>query len=240
MNTLFKKEESIIKEGKQRLESQFFSTPEQAEAYRSLLSEYEKLLKDTIKIVGMADKMEMTLKTTSEKLDFLSYHDALTRVYNRRYLNETLPKEWKNAIREKKTIGFVILDVDHFKAYNDTYGHGQGDDCLISIAGVIQDTARRPRDLVARFGGDEFVMLLPESSEESTQHLLQKILDHVRSLKLEHAQSPFKQVTVSIGATIMLPDQGMHSELLMRYADQALYEAKEKGRNQYAVVIPSL
>jgi len=165
----------------------------------------------------------------------LSELDGLTSLANRRLFNNRLDQEWMRAIRNRKPLALAMFDVDWFKSYNDSYGHLQGDDCLKSIAKVLQQAARRPADLAARFGGEEFVLLMPETDLEGVRHVAETVRQGVHDLYLEHRASPGEPfVSVSGGVAARVPVEGQAPEMLVEAADQALYHAKQSGRNRVA------
>ena len=159
--------------------------------------------------------------------------DGLTGIPNRRFFDESYRTEWLRARRYQKTLAVIMIDIDYFKRYNDTFGHMQGDECLKSIALAISASIRRPPDLAARYGGEEFIILLPETSTEGAKTVSDNIRKKVAALQLDHPESLVsKKVTVSMGIADCLPDLKQDpSELIIR-ADQALYRAKENGRNR--------
>jgi diguanylate cyclase (GGDEF)-like protein len=131
-----------------------------------------------------------------------------------------------------------MMDADKFKVYNDTYGHPRGDSCLKQIAEAAMDVVARPGDLVARIGGEEFAVVLPNTGADGALRVAQDICDAMRSRKLEHTGNPFGIVTVSIGCATMVPSFGQHGQSLVELADQALYMAKNTGRNRVCVTEP--
>jgi len=168
----------------------------------------------------------------NKKLEVLARIDGLTSVSNRRHFDDLLPQEWGRMRREKGELALLICDVDYFKPYNDTYGHLEGDTCLRRIAKVIDTSLQRPSDIVARYGGDEFIVLLPNTNLEGALHLAAEINAQVSQLKIKHSQSPIAdQVTVTIGACSGFPDESLPEYKFIWLADKALYEAKLKGRN---------
>jgi diguanylate cyclase (GGDEF)-like protein len=129
-----------------------------------------------------------------------------------------------------------MLDVDYFKLYNDSYGHQEGDDCLIQIAQALQEVVCRPADLAARYGGEEFVVILPETNQTGAIVIAQEIRDKISALAIPHRASRVKDiVTVSIGVACMIPNLDLAPDVLIKHADIALYEAKHQGRNQFVV-----
>ena len=168
-----------------------------------------------------------------ENLKELSTMDGLTKIANRRFFDEYSEKEWKRAQRDKKSFSVIMIDLDNFKLYNDTYGHQQGDSCLKKVASVIKGAMKRPADLAARYGGEEFVLVLPETDKEGACKLAENLRQAVEALKVEHKNNSYgKWVTVSLGvATEIVEPTNLFGDLLVK-ADKALYQAKDSGRNR--------
>jgi diguanylate cyclase (GGDEF)-like protein len=162
----------------------------------------------------------------------MSYLDGLTDVPNRRYFEEFFAREWKNAIRENLFLSLIMFDIDCFKAYNDTYGHLIGDDCLKKIANTLNNALKRPRDFLCRYGGEEFIAVLPDTDEKGAFEVANRFLKKTKKLKITHKTSPVsKNVTISIGVATIKPDRKKKSNFLITEVDKALYEAKQSGRN---------
>lgn len=161
----------------------------------------------------------------------LARRDALTGLYNRRGFNEALNTEWRRARLRQKPLSLLLLDIDYFKKYNDRYGHLEGDRVLSEIGRVIRDLLRQPFDIAARFGGEEIVLLLPDTEEDYARAIARLLRHAVQSLDIEHAMSEHGVVTASIGVATMMPDHQVANSLVMS-ADGALYRAKEQGRNR--------
>lgn len=168
-------------------------------------------------------------------LEHLLGVDALTGIANRRFFQNILEKEWRRARRGRSTLSLITADIDHFKAYNDHYGHPAGDACLRDIARSMAEVAKRPGDVTARIGGEEFAILLPDTPREDAQRLAELIRKRVFSLKLPHAASAAAgQVTVSLGVAAS-NQWGIDSPNdLLSAADRALYRAKRSGKNRVA------
>jgi diguanylate cyclase (GGDEF)-like protein/PAS domain S-box-containing protein len=165
----------------------------------------------------------------------LALVDSLTGVANRRRFDTELDLEFRRAAREQTSLGVIMIDLDHFKGYNDLYGHPAGDDCLRQVAQAIARVLRRPGDLLARYGGEEFVVLLPNSSAAGAWTVAGLISEAVSALGLEHLANIVPFATVSCGVAVLAPAPGEHQALdLMRRADHALYQAKLAGRNRIA------
>lgn len=171
-----------------------------------------------------------------ENLKELSTMDGLTGIANRRFFDEYSEKEWKRAQRDKNPFAVIMIDLDSFKSYNDSYGHQQGDVCLKKVAEVIKEAMKRPADLAARYGGEEFVLVLPETDKDGAYKLAEQLRQEVEGLKLEHANNlGGKWVTISLGvATETVLPTNSFCDLLAK-ADNALYSAKKSGRNQTVI-----
>lgn len=165
-------------------------------------------------------------------LDEMAYLDGLTGIANRRRFDEVLDKEWRRAQRSHKPLALVIVDIDHFKSYNDAVGHGQGDECLRRVATSLAGCARRPADLVARYGGEEFAAVLPETGHEGAAMVAESMRTAIERLALPHPALGGHHVTISVGVSGGVP-VGMDDShaTLLKAADDALYEAKRRGRN---------
>lgn len=177
------------------------------------------------------------LSSANHELLRLAHLDGLTGLPNRRFFDQTLHMEWMRAVRDRRPIAVIMLDVDHFKRYNDGYGHQAGDECLKLVAGSIQRALRRPADFAARYGGEEFVVILPNTEVEGAELVANVILDDVRNQAIPHANSPTAAwVTVSAGVAFsMLLNAGVDESVLISSADQALYQAKQRGRDRLVV-----
>lgn len=183
------------------------------------------------KIVRARVKTHITLKHQSDLLRQMAFIDGLTGVFNRRHFDERLDSEWRRAARNATPLSLILLDVDFFKRYNDQYGHQTGDDCLRRVAVCLKEAARRPADLVSRYGGEEFGLILPETDYEAAMLVAQELERRVRELGIEHATSEAAPVvTISLGvATRSGLVLGTREEFLA-LADQQLYLSKRTGR----------
>ena len=176
-------------------------------------------------------------KKVEERLRQLSNLDGLTGVYNRRFLDEMLTNEWHRLKREKQPLSVLMIDVDFFKLYNDSYGHQAGDQCLIQVATQLKAQIKRPADFVARYGGEEFCLVLPNTIIDEDNTVGEHCRTSVESLKIEHVKSQVSAyVTISIGGASAIPGDGNFKELI-QLADQALYRAKELGRNRVVFIV---
>ena len=172
-------------------------------------------------------------KQSEDALQRAAMVDPLTQIANRRHFDSFLEKEWQRAMRSGQPLSLVVLDVDHFKLYNDTLGHPAGDACLQRVASAIASHALRPTDLAARYGGEEFVLLFAETGAETAALMAESIRAHIESLRIPHPRSTTSEwLTVSIGVATIHPHQLDNTESLFVAADRAMYVAKEGGRNQ--------
>jgi diguanylate cyclase (GGDEF)-like protein len=176
---------------------------------------------------------EKKLRETNAALNELSVRDGLTGLYNRRHFDAALETEWRRATRNLKPISLLMIDLDCFKALNDTYGHMHGDDCLRRVACVLQEFPRRGYDVLARYGGEEFVLLLPDAAACAARATADSIRQAVLALRIENRGSVVSDiVTVSIGLCCESPRLGDNFDGFLRRADAALYAAKRLGRNR--------
>ncbi len=184
-------------------------------------------------------RLEITskkLKIANKKLESASYTDSLTTLHNRRYFNFIYEKELKRTKRNKNYITFMMIDIDFFKQYNDTYGHVEGDYALKSVAKVLKDSLRRPSDYVFRLGGEEFGVLLSETDESHSARLARDICNAVREREIKHEGSKVNEyLTISIGVICCKADDNLDGNVLISRADEMLYRAKESGRDRYII-----
>lgn len=189
-------------------------------------------------IVKIRVKNHITLKLKSDLLEELSMYDGLTHIPNRRYFDEEYKKKCKEMTREGKTVALLMIDVDYFKRYNDHYGHGKGDECLIKIAGALKSTLKRPSDMVARYGGEEFIVMLQNIDKEGAENVAESLIQAVSDLKIRHEYSSVAgHVTISAGLAFKAAEEALCKEEFLKMADDALYRAKENGRNQIAILM---
>ena len=170
----------------------------------------------------------------SEKLTSQSIRDPLTGLYNRRYMEETIQHEILRAARQQTRIGIVMIDIDHFKQINDTYGHDAGDEFLIKLAAFFKLKIRRGSDFIFRYGGEEFMLLLPESSAEDTYKYAESLRKEIKNMKVNFRGQLLPSITLSFGIAAY-PDHGLDTIDLSRVADKALYAAKEEGRDRVVI-----
>ena len=184
-------------------------------------------------VVMMRVRNQVELKQARDQLTRLATTDGLTGLANRRHFDETLAKEYARLARTDDKLSLILLDVDHFKPYNDFYGHQAGDDTLRAVAAVIQEAMLRPADFAARYGGEEFACILPDTDAEGALAIAEGIRNEIQALRIEHAKSTANgHVTVSIGAATKRCVPGGSPLLLIGDADRQLYRAKMGGRNR--------
>lgn len=181
-------------------------------------------------------KNQLELKQQRDHLMRLSMIDGLTGIANRRQFDDLLQREWHRCQRYEYPLSLIMIDVDYFKPFNDTYGHQLGDECIQRVAQCIKSNLHRPSDLAARYGGDEFICLLADTDLEGTQKVAVNIGQSVSALNIIHATSEVADhVTVSIGQATMKPDHERQANDLIGATDKKLYEAKKQGRNRNAL-----
>jgi len=189
-------------------------------------------------IVQARVRNHIELKRSRDLLERLTTQDHLTGISNRRRFDDCLLLEWQRAARAQTPMSLIAIDIDHFKAYNDHYGHPGGDQCLIQVAQALAACVTRPTDLVARCGGEEFACLLPSTDSSGASRLTEQMRAAIEALCLEHAQSPTHgHVTISLGVTTAIPQTDEPAQALVDMADAALYEAKSAGRNRFVARI---
>jgi diguanylate cyclase (GGDEF)-like protein len=172
----------------------------------------------------------------TQSLNESAHRDSLTGIHNRRMFDEHMTRVWQQAARESLPLGLLLVDLDHFKAFNDTHGHQGGDTCLAKVASLLPQVARRPLDLAARYGGEEFVVLLYDARREQVEEVCIQLHAALKHAAIAHDASTTGQVTFSIGAACVEPRLDRHAEGLIQLADEALYAAKERGRNRTVIM----
>lgn len=222
--------------------------------YRALTSNGEYIwIRDVVHVVRKPDgevdslvgfmfdiserkRQEQELETLKKQLEEYSYQDGLTGIANRRFFEDSYQREWLNAQREQQPLTLMLLDIDYFKQYNDHNGHLLGDACLKQIAQILKKSVSRPRDLVARFGGEEFILILPDTTQASAIEVVERILQSIRTADICHSTSPLDQrLSVSLGVKTIIPTQKNDKMAFLKEVDQNLYLAKERGRNGYVI-----
>jgi len=178
-------------------------------------------------------ELTLELEKSNKHLRHLSEVDELTGLYNRRYMDKSLNDEWKRHFRNDSLLSLIYIDIDHFKEYNDTYGHNVGDNVLIEAANIFKQSARRSTDKVVRFGGEEFALILPQTDNSEAISIAEELRQNIAQRKIEHSGSKISDVlTVSVGVATIHPNRTEPIDKLKNEADKALYNAKELGRNR--------
>ena len=191
-------------------------------------------------LLAQQQLLEQQLLADNQILQAMAAQDGLTGIPNRRAFDDKLAYEWKLSRRESTPLVVVLCDVDYFKAYNDTYGHVLGDQCLRAIAGVLDAVIRRPADMASRYGGEEFALVLPHTDAVGALHIVNRIRTTLQNLAIAHQTSPVQPyVSLSFGLAQVTPAPGIEPEQLLQAADQALYQAKAQGRDR-AVIAPAV
>ncbi|HAD49046.1 MAG TPA: hypothetical protein DCF92_09635, partial [Idiomarina sp.] len=175
------------------------------------------------------------LQDVNAELEKRNYEDSLTGLYNRRYFSQQIEKEYRRAYRSKRPLSLLMVDIDHFKKVNDTYGHFIGDQILKGMADRLKDSAKRPGDIVCRYGGEEFAVILADCSQAQAEAFADRLVTQVRSQPFE-TDSGARHITISVGVAELNSQSGQSTEHLFKAADEALYRAKREGRDQVVTV----
>lgn len=202
------------------------------------ITHYIGVQKDVTARVEMLKHMRQSkqeLQIANQQLGILALTDGLTGISNRRHFDEQFATLLSTAQRSKLSLAVLMIDLDHFKRYNDLYGHQAGDDCLRQVAGCIAQSFQRPSDCVARYGGEEFAVVSFGMSREDLQMHALQLCDKVRALNLPHLDAPQGKVTISVGAVVRIPKRDTTGMALLKLADAALYAAKQQGRDRVVI-----
>ncbi|HQY47142.1 MAG TPA: diguanylate cyclase [Usitatibacteraceae bacterium] len=191
-------------------------------------------------VLMVEERAGAELQEANRKLEELSVTDALTGLSNRRHFDRLLAAEWSRSARRGCPFTVLMVDVDHFKRFNDRYGHPAGDDCLARIAGVLKTFSRRSGDVAARYGGEEFAIVYSDMPSDVAARMAESVRQGVEGLAVPHEDSPFGRVTLSIGVATMAASRDIAAEAVLKRADEALYEAKASGRNAVRAAMAAL
>lgn len=225
----FAQERAILVRGLERLGAIWNNSPCTGQDYDTVVMAYARLLQRAQALAATVDKKDEEIKALQE----LALQDALTGIHNRRYMEDNLQRIIKTLCRSGGELGILMVDVDYFKNYNDSYGHSKGDESLKRVATELKGMLSRADDFVARYGGEEFIIILPNTGEGGTQLMAAKTLEHIYACGIPYEQNgEFSVITVSVGATAgKVTSDGNMQEFIQR-ADEALYLAKNSGRNR--------
>ena len=217
----------------QKLQEILLSRPiDSSDDRQAVMDSFARLSEKIAEVGSYIGKLEQE----NAELKTLAFTDPLTSVDNRRAFDRTMEREWNRGLREQASVAVILLDIDHFKLYNDSYGHQGGDACLKQVGEAIKSAVTRASDSVARYGGEEFAVVLPNTSAAGAATVAEGIRSAVEALNLEHRASlTADHVTVSLGVASVVPDSSLSLQGLIEQADQALYQSKEGGRNQVAI-----
>ncbi len=191
-------------------------------------------LTGTLRNVNASKQAQIDLEIANQKLEHLALSDGLTGIANRRLFDQTLHSEWLRCARAGRPLALLLIDIDHFKLFNDHYGHAGGDQCLQQVARLLTGCAQRTGDIVCRFGGEEFAILLPDAGLDNARAVAQACLDAVREARIPHAASPLGPcLSFSVGVASVMANRARFVQALVERADEALYRAKANGRARY-------
>ena len=205
--------------------------------YKSIVKEYGRLLKQLRRVTKLSDRTAEGLSESRNDLLDKVHVDVLTGIYNRRYMEDSLVRIIKSLSRSGSILSVMMIDVDFFKKYNDTYGHSEGDICLKIVAESIAGSLSRADDFAARYGGEEFVVILPSTDESGARLVAGKIVKNIRARKILHEKSDAADhVTLSVGVTTGLVGKNQTGDDYIKRADIALYQSKQNGRNRYTYI----
>lgn len=200
-----------------------------------LKESYERLENYTKELENTVSERTKSLQESNRKLQELATVDSLTQIYNRRYFDEYLSKTWRTLERSGKTLSVILIDIDFFKQYNDTYGHRKGDECLRRVAYELKSSVMRGSDCLARYGGEEFVVITQQSLQ-GAMSLAYKLKKNISSLEIPHESSPTRYVSISLGICSLIPSENYLEENIIQWADEALYKSKKEGRNRVSSI----
>ena len=234
---LFHEEEEILKKAKNHLEGVREGEPFDMEEFETLIYEYKSILKQLRRATRISDQTTAGLHESNIDLTDKVHYDALTGICNRRFMEDSLNRIIKTLARSNGSLSVLMIDVDFFKKYNDTYGHSEGDTCLKIVAETIAGTLSRDDDFAARYGGEEFAVILPNTDEIGARYIAGKILENIQEKNIPHEKNEAAGcVTISIGVTTGIVDRIQTPFDYVKQADKALYKSKQDGRNRYTYI----
>jgi diguanylate cyclase (GGDEF)-like protein/PAS domain S-box-containing protein len=225
-------EEALVECRARKRNGDYIWVEDNLRVYRDPDTGLRSRILNSMRDISERKRAEQKLQEAYSAVEALAVTDGLTGLANRRHFDQYLLTEWRRSERDHAPISLLMIDADFFKLYNDDCGHPRGDNCLKQIAEAIQDVVSRQGDLIARFGGDEFAVILPNTGNEGAMQVARDICESMSNRKLPHSGNPCGIVTVSAGCATMAPSFGQHVVKLIELADQALYNAKKSGRNR--------
>jgi diguanylate cyclase (GGDEF)-like protein len=237
MNDIFNEEQKILDDAVLYLKKLKNGAAFDLGRYDEIVKEYSRLLRQLRRVTKLSDRAAGNLNEHKHNLLDKVNFDALTGIYNRRFMEDNLKRLIKSLARSGGTLSLLLMDVDYFKKYNDNYGHSEGDACLKVIAETIAGSLSRANDFAARYGGEEFAVILPDTDESGARYLAGKILENIRAKKIPHEKSDVASfTTISIGVTTSIVERTQSGDDYIKQADKALYQSKQKGRNRYTYI----
>ena len=234
---IYEDEQQIFDEASDRVTAMENGEHFDYDEYAKLTKEYGKILKQLRRITRITDRTAKGLHEDNLDLTDKVHFDSLTGIYNRRFMEERLKQIIKTMLRSGGELSVLMMDIDYFKKYNDTYGHSEGDICLKAIAEAISASLLRADDFAARYGGEEFAVILPNTDESGARVIAEKIIENIRAKNIPHEKNEAADcVTISIGITTSIVKRGQTGSDYIKRADEALYLSKDNGRNQYSIL----
>jgi len=238
MEDMYEREQKTLDDAQEHLKAVREGAPVCADLFERVINEYRLLLRHQRKLIKITDKASTNMITGQKEqineLTSIVHYDVLTGIYNRRFMEENLRRIIKLISRSGGVLSVLMIDIDCFKKYNDTYGHSQGDTCLRKVAEMIAGTLSRAEDFAARYGGEEFSVILPHADAPGAKMIAEKIIANIHKLGILHEKNDAADhVTVSIGITTGSVQHGQTFNDYIKRADEALYMSKNNGRNRY-------
>ena len=231
---IFAEEQQIYEDAKNHVMSIHDGAVLNIDEFATLTNNYGKLLKQLRRATRLADRTTLDLFESNQDLASKVHYDTLTGIYNRRFLEDNLGRIVKSLSRSGGLISLMMLDIDFFKKYNDTYGHSAGDICLREVAEILSRSITREVDFVVRYGGEEFMIILPYTDEHGSHIMASRLLKNIIERGIPHENNEVAGcVTVSIGVTTIKVRYNHKTEDYIKHADKALYMSKQNGRNRY-------
>ncbi len=239
MSNLFENEELFLSEIKLYIDNLGDNPFVERERFIELYNSFSRFVRQTKRTMRISDRMAGELNSQKLILADKAYIDELTGAYNRRYMNMAFESLLISSIRNGRYISVFMMDIDFFKKYNDTYGHQAGDVCLSKVSSALSAALHRTSDVLIRYGGEEFMVLLPDTDKNGAFNIAENMMKNIRELDILHEKNEAaRHVTISAGITSVIPKPVNTVEQLIKTADTALYEAKHNGRNQYVFKEP--